>query len=50
MSFLLQLNAMKWKENLFPNNVMRDSVMQISISVMLEITFSTLGHVVLQFW
>ena len=31
MIFLLQHIAMKWKEKLFPNNVMRDSVMQISI-------------------
>ena len=27
---------MKWKEKWFPNNVMSDSVMQISISVMLK--------------
>ena len=39
MTFLLQRNAMKWKEKLFPNNVTRDSVMQISISVMLKRDF-----------
>ena len=32
-------NAMKWKEKWFPNNVTRDSVMQISISVMLKRDF-----------
>ena len=36
MTFLLQRNAIKWKEKLFPNDVMRDSVMQLSISVMLK--------------
>ena len=30
---------MKWKEKRFPINVMRDSVMQISISVMLKRDF-----------
>ena len=29
MTFFLQHNAMKWKEKLFPDNVTRDSVMQI---------------------
>ena len=29
-------NAMKWREKWFPNNVTRDSVMQISVSVMLK--------------
>ena len=39
MTFLLQRNAMKWKKKLLPNNVMRDSVMQISIGVMLKRDF-----------
>ena len=39
MTFLLQRNAMKWKEKLFLNNVTRESVMQISINVMLKRDF-----------
>ena len=38
-TFLLQHNAMKWKRKLVVNNVTGDSVMQISISVMLKRDF-----------
>ena len=39
ISLATQCNAMKQKEKSFPNNVTRDSVMQISTSVMLKRDF-----------